>query len=405
MALLSYRASPPNRRTFVLAADKLITGRNGVVLWRPVVVVHNGLITAVVGDGQTIPPIPGAELLNLAGCTILPGLIDAHVHTALDATSSALLATSESIVADVMASSCIALVRAGVTTVRDLGAPHFWDVSARRGLAADRSRAPRLLLATRPITVRDGHCSFMGGSCDSVSSARAVVERNVDAGADLVKIMLSGGFTSGSTPPWEAQIPIAHARAAVETAHGLGVTVAAHAHSAAAVRMGLEIDVDTLEHCSWVTREGLALDDELTELLAARAVTVCPTVNHRARFATGRLPWDVRRAHLTSMRSRNVRLIAGTDAGIPHNPHGYLPAAVGVLADIGMSPIEVIEAATGAAADALGLSRTTGRVEVGLAADLLVVRGDPTANLGNLEKTVVVMSDGKIAFRESTDVP
>jgi len=380
--------------TFV--APRAIVGRSGMVLDDAAVSVVDDRIVWV-GPATALPERHGARVVDLGACTILPGLIDAHVHLGFDGSDDPvrhMVEADEDAHIDAMLRAARTTVTAGVTTVRDLGGRHFLDVAARSAVEAG-AIGPRMLLATRPLTPPDGHCWFMGGACTTVESGRNAVRENAEAGSDVIKVMVTGGFMTPGHPPWAPQFEPSMLRAVVEESHRRGLPVAAHAHSASGVRVAVDAHVDTIEHCLWVAEEGLQYDAALVAEMARRGTVVCPTVNLNAR-RPGRVSWAERSQHLRSMVAAGVRLIAGTDAGIDATPHGALAAGLDCLRDVGMEPLQIIESATGSSAAALGLGGVTGGLAAGLSADLLVVEGDPTSDLLALEHPVLVLARGSV---------
>ncbi|WP_051407358.1 amidohydrolase family protein [Nocardia sp. CNY236] len=344
----------------------------------------------------------GATRIDLPEATVLPGLIDAHVHLSFGGAThppTAIQARTRGEVAATIRTGLAELLGAGVTTVRDLGAPHYTDLDTL-ALIHDR---PRVLTSTIPLTVAGGHCHGLGGTIDSIAGIRDLVAANADRGADWIKIMGSGGFTTGgASSPYEPQFTDAQVRAAVEAAHERGVPVAVHAHGTAAIRQAVTVGVDSIEHCTWMTSDGFNLDRGLVREIADRAILVCPTINHLARSAAGRLPWPVRRDHLRIMLEAGVRLVPGSDAGIPHTPPGCYPHSLSAYLDLGLSPAEVIDLATRRAAETLRIGHLTGTLAAGLSADLIAVPSDPTRDLAQLTTPILTMAAGHLHHPNAT---
>lgn len=301
-----------------------------------------------------------------------------------------------------MLASASALLSAGVTTARDLGAPRYLDVAVRERIRTGAAPGPDLLLATTPLTTYGGHCWFLGGQSGDEAELRDLVRANDERGADWIKVMVTGGFTTGPSSPFTPQFESGAVRAVVEEAHSLGMPVAAHAHATSGIRVALDAGVDTVEHCTWLTPNGFDIDLGLVDRLADRGPVVCPTVNHSARQAHGRLPWAWRSAHLRMMRDAGVRFVVGTDSGIPRSPHDRYVDSLPPYEDLGMTPLEIIELATHGTASALGIGNVTGSVEVGKRADVLAVDGDPSGNLQDLQNLTFVMADGRLHYHEPT---
>ncbi len=347
---------------------------------------------------------PDAERVEIPG-TLLPGLVDAHVHLGFDGSDAPVAHMQARDDAELllrMASAAGELLDAGVTTARELGARNFLDVDVKKAIAAGYVAGPRLLVATRPITTTGGHCWFMGGEADGVDEVRKAARVHMRAGADVIKVMATGGFMTGGSAPWHPQFSVDEIAAAVAEAHRLGRTVAAHAHGTPGIRNAVHAGVDTIEHCTWVTPDGAAIDEEVLAEMVRRRVSVCPTMNCRwdalaepdaPPFAAGLLD------RIARMREAGVRIIAGTDAGIDGVPHGRYLDGLDGLAASGMNPNEVLTAATVDAAAALGVSQLTGTLQPGKAADVIGVLGDPTTDLGTLRFMPLVVAAGRVRRR------
>ncbi len=288
------------------------------------------------------------------------------------------------------------LLGVGVTTARDLGARAYLDVVVRDAIAAGLAPGPRMMVANRPVTVTGGHCWFMGGEADSEDDLRRIVRTHHKHGADLIKVMATGGFMTGGSAPWYAQFSAEQLAVVVAEARRLDKPVAAHAHGVEGIRRAVEAGVTTIEHCSFVTETNERhFDERLADRIAERGIFVCPTVNVNAPYVaelTGRAVGE----NVMKMRDAGVRIIAGTDAGINNNPHhqyaGGLQALVSLL---GFKPAEVIAMATTEAAAALGLGAVTGRLAPGYDADLIVVDGDPLADIAALGRLRRVIARGR----------
>ncbi|PPJ02531.1 metal-dependent hydrolase family protein [Nocardia cyriacigeorgica] len=389
--------------THIITAARVLTGCGATHAPGAVVVDESkiawvGPASDLPGDWQGV----GVERIDLPEATVLPGLIDAHVHLAFGGATNplgAVQATTQLDVAATIRAGLAELVAAGVTTVRDLGAPRYTDIDTLTRL---HSR-PRVLTTTIPLTVAGGHCHGLGGAVDTFTGIRGLVAANAARGADWIKIMGSGGFTAGgASSPYEPQFTDIQVRAAVDAAHDHGLPVAVHAHGTAAIRQAVAAGVDSIEHCTWMTVDGFELDHGVVREIAAREILVCPTINHLARSATGRLPWPVRRDHLRVMLDAGVQLIPGSDAGIPHTPPGRYPHSLSIYLDIGMSPAEVIDLATRQAAEALRVGHLTGTLAAGLSADLIAVPDDPTRDLNLLTTPILTMAAGHLHYPDAT---
>jgi imidazolonepropionase-like amidohydrolase len=365
------------------------------------VLVEDGRILAV--ETATAAPPAGVPVTHLPGTTLLPGLVDAHVHLCGDSGPRALDQLPELDAGDVdriVATSLRQHLTAGVTAVRDLG-DVGWAVVDRAPVTG-----PTVVAAGPPITSPGGHCASMGGAATGVDALRAAVRERAERGAALVKLMASGGAMTPGTDMAACQFTTAEVRAVVEEAHRLGLPVTAHAHALDAVRQVLAAGVDGIEHCTGLTASGWGVPPALAEQLARAGTAVCPTLG----LAPDTLPpppvqelidrlgltEQARAEEAARLHRAGVTLVSGVDAGIaPGKPHGTLPWAVAALADGGVPAPDALRSATGGAADACGLAGRTGRLAPGLDADLLLVDGDPVTDVSALQRVRLVVSRGR----------
>lgn len=340
---------------------------------------------------------PVDELIDLGEVTLLPGVIDSHVHLGFDGGPdpvARMKAETDSEQLVLMLRSARELLSVGVTTARDLGARSFLDVTVRDAIKAGEARGPRLIVANRPITLTGGHCWFMGGECDDIEGVRKMVRLHHKMGADCIKVMSTGGFMTAGSAPWHAQFSAAELQVAVEEAHRLGKKVAAHGHGSEGIARAVAAGVDTIEHCSFAREGGeAAFEPEIADAIAEAGIAVCPTINLNA-VRRGDEATDRFTRRLGGLRERGVRIIAGADAGINNAPHRDYISGLQAMATLGMPDREVLLAATIHAAQALGVDAITGSIDVGKDADLIAVLGDPTAAIGSLHDLSMVLARG-----------
>ena len=312
--------------------------------------------------------------------TLMPGLIDSHVHMEFDPLYGLHMqpVLEDAVHMRQMQARAHAMVRHGITTARDLGGKGG-AIKLRSLLEAGACPGPRLLCAGQPITVPGGHCHQWGGEAAGSDAIRAVVRRQIVAPtrADLVKVMATGGVRTAGTNPAEAAFTLAEMRACVEEATAAGRPCAAHAHGVRGIANAAEAGVTTIEHCSWVAANGSWGHDEASVVatIARKGIYVCPTVG--AGWATKPMLTSALSPALRRMRAAGVQLLAGSDAGaIPQLDHHRLADGLVVMAECAqLSHADALRSATSAAAAAHGLTRTCGALAVGLSADVLVVRG------------------------------
>lgn len=376
------------------------------------VFVRDGRITGVEAGPAQVPD--GWRLADFPDATVLPGLIDMHCHLGADGRDGALerMATDDDArLEEVIDDSLRRHLAAGVTTVRDLG-DRDWSVVRRR----DRTRtadatvppAPTIVAAGPPITAVGGHCAFMGGGTEGRAQLRAAVRERAERGVDVVKVMGSGGVHTPGTDVAACQFSLDELRCVVDAAHAAGLPVTVHAHALAAVEQALAAGADGIEHCTCLTADGVRVTDDLLERLARQGTTVCPTVGTAAgavpppnvRAVMERFGFGIRdrRQAAARMHRAGVRLVSGLDSGINGGkPHGVVWAAVAELIAGGVPTDLALATATSCAADACGLTDRKGRLRPGLDADLLVVRGDPSADIAALAAPVAVSVRGEWA--------
>ena len=365
----------------------------------PLVVVADGRIAEVgFGPGAVVPP--GVELVDLPGATLLPGLVDTHVHLAFDSSRDpvgALAGRDDAAVLDAMAEAARRQLRAGVTTVRDLGDRDYLSLLLRDGVVP--GLLPTIVAAGPPVTTRGGHCHYLGGEAEGVDGVRAAVRQRAARGVDVIKVMASGGQLTPGSVPHEAQFTPEELSALVDEAHRCGLPVTAHSHAVEGIRNALAAGVDGIEHCVFRTAEGVQAPADLVAALVARRVAI--------GFTGGVAPSDfspppeVQRLlpHVAALFEHlwelGARIVVGTDAGIaPNKPHGVLSYGVAHLASLGVPAAEALRTCTATAAEVCGLGSRKGRVAPGFDADLLAVPGDPVTDLAVLLRPSAVFVGG-----------
>jgi len=368
-------------------ADRLFDGLSR--LDRPTLLVEDGRVVAV---GEPLPP--DVEVVELPGATLLPGLVDTHVHLAFDASPDpvgALAARDPDAELAAMAEAARGQLAAGVTTVRDLGDR---DYSALR-LDTELTVVP----AGPPLTSIGGHCHYLGGETTDV---RAAVREHVARGCRVIKVMASGGGLTPGTDMLAPQFDDEQLRAVVDEAHRHGLPVTAHAHAREAVAQAVRSGVDGIEHATCLTPEGVDLPDGLLAEIVRRRIAIGATVG--VVPVPGAVPPPHLLRHLPAILASLARMVAagavvvaGTDAGIaPVKPHGVLPHGVADLVTAGMSPLAALRSATATAAGVVGLGDRKGRLAPGFDADVLAVAGDPTVDPAALLSPVAVVVGGRV---------
>ncbi|MFD3580959.1 amidohydrolase family protein [Streptomyces sp. NPDC058683] len=397
----------------LITADRVLTG-SGSYLEDGAVLIEGGTITAVGPRAQMDNRCsPDGQRLAFPGATVVPGLIDAHVHLVFDGGSdpvaSLQASDDESLLRD-MRRRAHQLVSSGVTTVRDLGDRNHLALRLDAEIVRGSAAGPRIVSAGTPLTAPGGHCHFLGGEVSGQSAVRDLVRRNLTAGAGVVKVMATGGgLTKDGPKSWQSQFSAGELRALVDEAHRAGVPVAAHAHGADGITAAVDAGVDTIEHCSWMTEDGFGLRPEVVAKIIDQGIAVCPAVSPHWKMVPrmfGEERAKVLFGQVREMAEAGVRLLAGTDAGVQRTGfEGSLALALGFYAHLGISNDRVIDMATVHAAEALGLGESTGRIASGFRADLLVVDGDPLSDLAALTQKRAVIADGRVCEPDSRPQP
>jgi imidazolonepropionase-like amidohydrolase len=392
----------------ILAGALLIDGSGAPAVAGRTVVVEGGRITAVVGERDA----PAGTVRRLDGLTLLPGLINCHVHLCFGGEADPAAAMlKDSYAATVIKAVLRArqTVEAGITTVRDLGGRDYAELSVRDAVRAGLVLGPRMLCAGRGICITGGHgWHLIAREADGPDEVRKGVREQIKAGADVIKIFATGGVMTPGVDPSAAQLTLDEVRAAIEEARKAGRRTAAHAQGSDGIANCLEGGITTIEH-------GIFLTEALCRRMARDGVALVPTLIAPAAIAAGgvaagipefavRKSEAVRERHAESFEMAmrlGVPIAAGTDAGTPLNGHGSMVAELELMVKAGLAPLAAIHAATAAAAHALGLEHETGRVAPGLAADLLAVAGNPAERIGALDEVRLVMAQGRLVVNRT----
>lgn len=388
--------------TLVLVGASLIDGSGAEPVRGRAVVVEGDRITQVVDDARA----PRGRRIDLSGCTLLPGLINCHVHLCFGAEADPVRVMRDepyALTALKVLRRAQETVEAGVTTVRDLGGRDYAEFAVRRAVAEGLFPGPRILGAGRPVCMTGGHGNAIGREADGPDDARKAVREQLKAGADVIKLIATGGVMTPGVEPGSPQLTLEEMRAAIEEATKAGRRTAAHAQGSTGIADAIEAGITTIEH-------GIFLTDEIVAAMKRKGVFLVATLAAPAAISAGGLAagipdYMVRKsdavvtAHVASFRRAHeagARIAAGADSGTPLNPHGSLLPELELMVKYGMTPLEAIRSATSVAAEALGLGGETGRVAEGHAADLLAVTGDPAERIGALGDVRLVLARGAI---------
>ncbi|KMS74410.1 amidohydrolase [Streptomyces viridochromogenes] len=386
----------------LITASRVLTG-SGRYLEDGAVLVEGDSIAAV-GPRAQLADRVGADGKHLAfpDATVVPGLIDAHVHLAFDGGGDPVATLDESSdekLLEDMRWRAEQLLSSGVTTVRDLGDRHGLALRLAEEIGRGGTSGPRVVSAGTPLTPPGGHCHFLGGEVSGVDQVRDLVRRNLAAGAGVIKAMVTGGgLTKDGPKSWQSQFTPEELRALVDEAHKAGVPVAAHAHGTDGIAAAVEAGVDTIEHCTWMTADGFDLRQDVLKRIVDDGIAVCPAVSPHWQMLP-RFFGEERAAAMfdlvRQMAEAGAKLVAGTDAGVQRAGFDGLVPALSFYGHLGLPTSKILDMATADAADALGLGETTGRIAPGFRADLLVIEGDPLDDLDALRTIRAVVAAGR----------
>jgi imidazolonepropionase-like amidohydrolase len=383
----------------VLRAPRMLDGTGARQVADAAVLVEGGRV-AYAGEAADLPgSADRAEARDFPGCTLLPGLVDVHVHLVASA--------GPDLAADVPRSEAertLAAVRNarrqldhGVTLVRDLGAPGAEVVAVARAIEAGTVEGPRVVAAGPAVTMTGGHIAYLGRVTDGPEAMRVAVRANLAMGARCIKVVATGGVLTMGIDPREPAYTQAELDALVDEAHRLGMMVAAHAIGEGGVVAALRAGVDSVEH-------GMFLDEAAVELFLATGARYTPTFSAPHGILAGPSVPDwikdrarpVAEAHGASFQAAvkaGVPVVAGTDAGTPDNPHGGVAREVAFMVEAGLDVLLAVRAATAEAADLLG-DPDRGVLRRGAAADVLVADGDVVADVTALRRPAAVFQAG-----------
>src|SRR5882757_2217217 len=392
---------------------KLLDVHSGRMLTDQIIVFDaNGMITAV-GPAASTSPTGGVAVLNLSNATCLPGLIDVHTHLTGDPSASGYQGLGISVPREALtgAKNARLTVRAGFTTVRNVGASGYTDVALRDAIDAGDVQGPRMMVSGPPLGITGGHCDNnllpfeyhyrAEGVADGPWAARAKVRETIKYGADVIKVCASGGVLSKGDQPGTPQYTLEELQAIAEEAHKLGRKVAAHAHGTQSIKDAIRAGIDSIEHSSLIDDEGIALakqhgtylvfdiynDDYI--LAEGAKVGMLPESIEKERQVGKIQRQNFRRAYLAG-----TRMAFGTDGGV--YPHGDNAKQFATMVEFGMKPVEAIQAATIRSADLLSLSGKAGVLEPDHYADIIAVSGDPLSDVRVLESVKFVMKNGAV---------
>ncbi|QNO27044.1 amidohydrolase family protein [Sphingopyxis sp. OPL5] len=419
-ALLAVAAAPAQAQDStgqtVITAARYVDVLTGKTIDYPSIFVGaDGRITGV-ADARTVKWGANVKHIDLGDKTLLPGLIDMHVHLDGPADIGGYngLEFTDSFWGMTAVKNAHDMLDAGFTTVRNVGSSDRNDIGLKQAIEAGYAVGPRIVPAGYALGATGGHCdstffppSFekedakKEGIGDTPDELRYQVRRQRKYGAEVIKVCATGGVFSRNTEPGQLQVSEVELRAIADEAHQWGLRVAAHAHGAAGIRAAINAGIDTIEHASLVDDEGIRLavarkqpvwfsmdiyNTEYTQAEGAKNGVLEDNLRKDREIAQAQRD-NFRKAH-----KAGVRMVFGSDAGVM--PHGQVGKQFRVMVEYGMTPIEAIQAATRNAAQALNREKDVGAIAVGRYADIIAVDGDPLTDVRQLEDVDAVVKGG-----------
>ncbi|MDA1348991.1 MAG: amidohydrolase family protein [Chloroflexi bacterium] len=407
----------------LITAARLIDGTGSPPLERGAVLVEGDTIRAV-GTEETVIPPEGAsvERLDYKG-TVLPGLVDCHVHLigiGDGRPGDDLNKLPDEVLTLQAASNARTHLYSGVTTVRDCGAKHRTTFMLRRAVEMGITPAPRLVLAGRPVAIVGGHLSYFGVEATGEVECRAAVRQLIKEGADFIKITATGGTTQTSFP-LRPSFTVQEMTAACDEAHKFGKHACAHCVSSQGIVNALDAGIDTIFHARFNEPDGsVRFQPEIADRIARQGVFVNPTLHvKRARIwafeqqiESGPLDEDEQSAYdelrreydsnlvcFQGLRDAGVTMVSGSDSAWGNYTMGGFPHEIEANVEAGMTPLDAVVSATGDSAKSCAIHREVGTLEPGKKADILVVDGDPSQDINALWNVADVFQNGALVDR------
>lgn len=405
-------AAPVAAETVHITAARMIDVETGKVVEHPMVNITDGRITGI-ADARTVRLRGDEKLIDLGDRTLLPGLIDMHVHlTSLaEVGGYQTLKYTDSFWSAVGVANAKKTIEAGFTTVRNVGSADFQDVGLREAVDGGFVPGPRIVTATYAIGATGGHCddNKLPPSLDrrdasvinSPEEARAKVRWLHKYGAEVIKICATGGVFSLGDSVGGQQLSLEEMKAIADEAHMLHLRVAAHAHGDEGIRTAILAGIDTIEHCSLASDETLKLAAQKKtwfsmDIYNDDYILATGTANGTEQESLDKekaIGLKQRQTFQRAVRA-GVPMVFGSDAGV--YPHGDNGRQFAKMVEWGMTPLQAIQAATRNAAQALGREKDVGAIAVGRYGDMIAVDGDPSRDVRVLENVAVVIKGGEV---------
>ncbi len=398
--------------TVYISAERMIDVESGKVIDRPLITVTDGRIVSISTLAATTMT-PGTKIIDFPGKTLLPGLIDMHVH--LDSLAEIGgyrgLEYTDSFWGAVSVKNARDMLDAGFTTVRNVGSSNYNDVGLKQAIDEGYAVGPRIVPAAHALGATGGHCdeTFLPPSYarkgvavgDGEQSLRTRVREQRKYGAEVIKVCATGGVFSRNTEPGQQQLSENELRAIADEAHQWGLKVAAHAHGAAGINAAIRGGIDTIEHASLVDDEGIKLavqrgtyfsmdifNTDYTQAEGKKNGVLEENMRKDREIA------QIQRDNFRKAHRAGVKMVFGSDAGVM--PHRTVAGQFKYMVQYGMTPLQAIQAATTNGARALGREKDVGAIAIGRYADMIAVDGDPLNDVRVLERVAVVIKGGVV---------
>jgi imidazolonepropionase-like amidohydrolase len=392
---------------FLLTGVSVFDGTGSAPVRDQAIVVEGRRISWM-GPQSDAPSFAREKIHDGQGGTVIPGMINCHTHVANDGDSdlfAQVQADSLPISTVRGVKNLMIALQSGVTSVRDCGAADNLAIELSKAVEDGMIPGPRIRAAGRVITMTGGHGHFIGRQADGPVGTAQATRAELAGGAHFIKVMATGGVLTKGVDPSQTALQVDELTAVAREAHNAGRRVASHAIGGQGIKNAIKAGIDSIEH-------GFYLDDESLEAAVSQGTFLVPTLIAVNRIVENgdKIPrWVVEKAESESGHHRDsfvaairsgMKIAAGTDAGTPFNPHGELPAELELMVEFGLSPTEALVAATRNAAENIDLLHEVGTLEVGKLADLVLLSGDPTADISATRNVVMVVKEGVVHRNE-----
>ncbi len=388
----------------IIKNGKVFTGVNNE-LADLIIVIEDNLIKEVAEELDS-NKYPNAQVIDAAGRTVLPGLIDCHVHIDSEGDADMWRTAHDSVPRRTLRAQMIAkkMLAAGFTTVRNMGTDDSIDIELAKAIDQGMVEGSRIIPSGKVLCMTGGHGWKMGREVDGADEARKGAREQLKAGAKVIKIMATGGVMTEGVEPGSPQLTVEEMRAAVEEAHKVGCKTATHAQGTIGIKNAIKAGLDSIEHA-------IFLDDEAVQMMLANDVAMVPTLVapyqiNKGGVAAGIPEYAVKKSlriadsHIQSFKmavAAGVKIAMGTDSGTPLNRPGQNAKEIELMVEYGMEPLQALKATTMVAAEVCNISDKIGSLECGKYADVVIFDGNPLEDIKCLQKKPwLIIKDGAI---------